>query len=62
LEQIFAGSRDEVMATASVFSHNDWHKDDLLMGIKRVKAKNQLTRKNLLQSPYIFLTTFSTEF
>ena len=31
LEQIFARSPDEVMATAPVLSENDWHKEELLI-------------------------------
>ena len=36
LEHIFGGSPDAVRATAPVLSENDWHKDELLMAIKRL--------------------------
>ena len=48
LEQIFAGSPDEVMATAPVLSENDWHKDELLMAIKRLKANKSADEKELV--------------
>ena len=48
LEQIFGGSPDEVMATAPVFSENDWHKDELLMAIKRLKANKSADEKGLV--------------
>ena len=48
LEQIFGGSPDEVMATAPVFSGNDWHKDELLMAIKRLKANKSADEKGLV--------------
>ena len=48
LEQIFAGSPDEVMAAAPVLSDNDWHKDELLMAIKRLKANKPADEKGFV--------------
>ena len=48
LEQVFAGSPDEVMAAAPVLSENDWHKDQLLMAIKRLKANKSADEKGLV--------------
>ena len=45
MEQIFAGNPDEVMATVPVLSKNDWHEDELLMAIKRLKANKSADEK-----------------
>ena len=44
----FAGSPDEGMATTCVLSENDWHKDQLLMAIKRFKGNKSADEKGLL--------------
>ena len=41
----FCGSSDEVMATALVSSENDWHKEELLMAIKRLNANKFANEK-----------------
>ena len=48
LEQIFAGSPDEVIATALVLSENDWHKDELLVATKRLKANKSADEKGFV--------------
>ena len=48
LEQIFGGSPDEVMATAPLLLENNWHKDDLLMAIKRFKANKSADEKGFV--------------
>ena len=45
LEQIFVGSPYDVMTTALMLWKNDWHKEDVLMAIKRLKANKSADEK-----------------
>ena len=58
LEQIFAGSPDELMATAPVFSKNDWPKDEVLMAIKRLKANKSADETNFVAELLHFVSEY----
>ena len=47
-------------ATAPLLSENDWHKDELLMEIKRLKANKSADEKGLVDWTFQWFDAFST--